>query len=237
MAAPQDKQNANMLSDKLTLVERLNEFMQKNRRYLALGFISIVVVLLGIIVFQTINDKIQSKALSRMDEFERRYQMMKYFINDSEPLEASVQGELDSIIDELNTFKKKNYGFAAARANYLIANIYGDQKKWELAEIAWKETARIASNSYLAPIAVFNAAVAAEESGKTEAAIELYTRATNYGKNFFASPRAQFSIGRLEESRNNRQAALEAYRNLVSNWPFDVYWTNLAQSRIISLSN
>ena len=235
MASPMDKQNTDK-QEKLTIIERLNEFIQKNRRFLAIGFISVIVILIGVIVFQTVSEKLQSKALSRIDEFERRYQVMKYFIADSDQIEASHQEELNTLQDELSAFGSKNFGFAAAKAYYLSAGIYGDQKKWDLAEKAWTEAAKIASKSYLAPIAIFNAAVAAEELGNIDSAIEQYSKAMNYGKLFFASARAQFSIGRLEESRNNKQAALDAYRNLVSNWPNDTHWTNLAQSRIITLS-
>jgi len=52
---------------------------------------------------------------------------------------------------------------------------------------------------------------------------------------FPAAPRAQFSVGRLRESLNEDEKAIEAYRAVISSWPNDQVWTNLARSRIIAL--
>jgi tetratricopeptide (TPR) repeat protein len=139
-------------------------------------------------------------------------------------------------LEELGGFAKKNSGLAAAKAYSLSATIYDSQKKWELAEKAWAGAAAAAKKSYLAPAALYNAAVAAEEQGNDESAIGYYKKALEFGNSFIGAARAQFSVGRLEESKNNRDAALEAYRNLVSKWPSDPIWANLAHSRIIKLS-
>ena len=235
MAAARDKkQNVN---DELAITEKLSDFMQKNRKGFFIGLIAVIVILAGFIIGFAVRDKVQSSALSKIDELERRYQEMKYTNPDEVSEESSVQEEISALLEELTEFGRKHSGFAAARAFYITGDLYGDQKMWAEAEKAWTEAARIAAKSYLAPISVYNAAVAAEEQGNIDSAIDLYTRALNYGGSFFGSARAQFSIGRLEESRNNRAAALEAYRNLVSKWPADPLWANLAQSRIIVLSN
>jgi tetratricopeptide (TPR) repeat protein len=79
--------------------------------------------------------------------------------------------------------------------------------------------------------------VAAEEQGDIETAIAHYKNALEHSKVFPSAVRAQFSIGRLEESMNRKDAALEAYRSVVNNWPNDPLWPNLAQSRILALSD
>jgi tetratricopeptide (TPR) repeat protein len=236
MAAVQDNQNTTL---QLTAAEKLNGFIQKNRRVFFIGLVSAIAILLGIIIIQAAGDKMRSKALSRIEEFESRYQAVKYIPESEGPSgparEAAREAAL--LLEELEAFGRKNSGFAAARAYFISAGLYGDQKKWAEAEKAWTEAARLAPKTYLAPISVFNAAVAAEERGSVDTAIALYARAIDYGSSFFAPARAQFSIGRLEESRNNKAAALEAYRTLVNKWPGDPHWADLAQSKIIVLSN
>jgi tetratricopeptide (TPR) repeat protein len=112
-----------------------------------------------------------------------------------------------------------------------------DQKNWVAAEEKWLKAAEAAPKSYLAPIAVYNAAVAAEEQGNVESAIAFYSRAAGFGDSFPAAARAQFSVGRLEESRNNKDSAVEAYRNLLAKWPNEPVWPNLAQNRLLVLSD
>ena len=146
------------------------------------------------------------------------------------------QIELIVLLEELADFGSRNSGFAAARAHTIRADIFWDQENWSEAEQAWLDAARSSPKSYLAPISFYNAAVAAEEQGNTDSAISHYRSALTFGELFPAAARAQFSIGRLEESRNNREAAISAYRNLLNTWPDDPVWPNLAQSRLIILS-
>jgi len=87
----------------------------------------------------------------------------------------------------------------------------------------------------LAPIAFFNAGAAAEEQGKTEEAIAYYTNSLSSSADFPDAPRAQFAVGRLRESLHETDAAIEAYRAVISGWSYDQVWTSLAHSRIIAL--
>ena len=233
MAAAQEK---NGKTEELTLPEKLNEFIQKNRRLLLICLIAILVILAGLITGITIREKIQSKAFSQVEGFNIRYEALRIFIDKDDEEGLAKQADIDALLDELRVFEGKKSGFAAARAYCISASIYADQKKWAESERAWFMASKEAGKSYLAPVSLYNAAVAAEEQGNIDVAIGLYNQALAFGNVFPSAARAQFSIGRLEESRNNREAALEAYRNLVSKWPGDQVWGNLAQSRIVVLS-
>jgi tetratricopeptide (TPR) repeat protein len=211
--------------------------MQKNRRKIFLGFLAIIVLLAGFIITITVRDKIQSGAIRHIDAFNSRYEQLKPFISGEDEEAASKQADITALLDELNAFGKKSFGFAAARAYCMSADIYWEQKKWAEAETSWLNAAKAAGKGYLAPVAFFGAAAAADEQGNTESAIEFYNKALNYGNVFPGAARAQFSVGRLEESRGNSDAALQAYRSLTSKWPDDPIWTNLAQSRIMVLSD
>ena len=237
MAEKTDAQNREELSLDLTLNERIGELIQKNRTRLLAGLVSIVVIIAGIIIISIARENIQSNAISKVDALNRRYKEIKANSSGGETSDGSKQVELGVLLVEITEFEKKNSGFAAARAYTIHANINMDQKNWETAEEKWLKAAEAAPKSYLAPIAVYNAAVAAEEQNKIESAIEYYSRAAGYADSFPSAARAQFSVGRLEESRSNKDSAIEAYRNLVAKWPNEPIWQNLAQSRLLVLSD
>jgi len=227
------KSNTKTKNEELDISTQIGEFIQKNRKIFLIALIAAIAILAGLIVINAVRDKILTNALSKVDGFSRRYDELKSIIGSDDPENLLKQAEVFILLDELSAFEGKNSGFAAARAYSLSGSIFADQKNWAQAEDAWVKGAEAAAKSYLAPVSLFNAAVAAEEQGDTDSAIGLYARALGYGNSFPSAARAQFSIGRLEEARNNIDAALEAYRSLLSKWPDDQIWPNLAQSRIL----
>jgi tetratricopeptide (TPR) repeat protein len=224
-------------ADELTITERLNQLIQKNRRTLFIGLITIIVILAGFISGSVIRDKLRADALSRIEAYERRYEEIRYSaFGETEEAVVQVSGII-ALLEDLNEFQRKNSGFAKARSLFLSADIYWDQQRWAEAEKTWIEAANAAKKSYLAPVSLFNAAVAAEEQGNIQPAIDHYNSALVYGDSFPGAAKAQFSIGRLEESRGNDAGAIDAYRNLLGKWPGDPFWASLAQNRIIVLQN
>ena len=224
------------LEAELTFGEKLNDFMQKYRKIFVIGFCAIVIILTAFIIGSYVRDKMRENALTRLDELMQHHEELKGFIGSDMPDALGRQIELVVLLEELADFAGRNSGFAAARAHTIRADIFWDQENWREAEQAWLEAARSSPQSYLAPISFYNAAVAAEEHGNTEAAISHYRSALTFGDVFPVAARAQFSIGRLEETRNNRDAAIAAYRNLLNTWPDDPVWPALAQSRILMLT-
>jgi tetratricopeptide (TPR) repeat protein len=212
--------------------DALADFIQNNRKGLLITCGVIIVAVLGFIAGFTIRDILRGKALSRVEDFTQRYETLVMDIN-----EASKEADVQALLDELNAFAVKHSGYAGARAYYLAASIYVEKKDWEQAETAWTKSARAAAKSYLAPVSLFNAAVAAEEQGNPDQAISHYSESVSQDANFPGAARAQFAIGRLYEAQGNTQAALEAYRIIPEKWESETIWINLAQSRIIGLGN
>jgi tetratricopeptide (TPR) repeat protein len=224
-------------TDDLSFSEKLNEFLQRNRKGLLISLAAVIVVVIGFVAGFAIHGNLQEKNLSTVEDFNRRYEALRVYINSENEEDASKKEDVKVLQDDLAAFEAKASGFAAARAYALSAGIYGDQKNWAEAEKAWTSSAAAAAKTYFEPTALFNAGVAAEEQGNDDGAVELFNKALNYSGDFPAAPRAQFSIGRIEEDKGDRNAAIEAYRAIVSKWPGDEVWTNLAQSRIIVLQN
>jgi len=219
--------------EEVTIQEKLYEFIQKNRKLLLIALIALVAILVGLIVAVTVRERAQAAAFSQLDALNRRYNELRVFINTGDIMQ---QAEIAILLAELSDFQSRTSGFPLARAYAISASIHGEMEVWSLAERAWSNAARAARRSYFAPISLFNAAVAAEEQGNFDTAISYYIQAIEFGDLFHFAPRAQFAIGRLEEERNNIEAALAAYRTLLARWPFDPVWANMAQNRIIMLA-
>jgi len=227
MQKPNEKQGAENAPN---LSESINEFIQKNRKPIFIIAASLFVLLIAVIAVFSLMDVFNNKAVAAVEELGGRYETMLPSIN-----EEYSQDDVTSFIEELTAFAKKNSGYPGGRAWLLIGGIHTARKEWPEAEAAYTEAAKSAGKTYLAPLAWFNAAAAAEEQGNTSQAIDYYGISLTTQAVFTAAPRAQFSIGRLYETLNDDEKAIEAYRAVISNWSYDQVWTNLARSRIITL--
>jgi len=212
--------------------EDINSFIQKHRRsiFATAGVLAlaIVVVIVVISAMSTLN----KKAVAVAEELNERYESLRSSIT-----EDGKAGDVAALIADIEAFAGKKSGYAAGRAWAISARIHGEKKEWVEAENAWVRSAQAAAKTYLAPLSWFNAGVAAEEQGKTEEAIEHYTKAVSADAGFSSAPRAQFSIGRLLETSEDNAGAIAAYREVISRWPNDTAWHNLALSRIIALES
>ena len=210
--------------------DKINDFVQRNRKgiFLILGII--VFLIAGSVVFLSLKDYLQKKAIAEVEELDLRFTELR----SGGTVENANADDIKTLLADINAFAKNKSGYAGGKAWSIIAMIYSDRKEWPEAEDAWLSAAKAGNKTYLAPAAYFNAAVAAEEQGKLEQAIELLNRCVSH-PSFPSAPRAQFSIGRLNEQLNNFPAAIEAYRAVMINWPHITVWANLAHSRIAAL--
>jgi tetratricopeptide (TPR) repeat protein len=220
----------------------INEFIQKHRKPLLVSAGVILLVLVLCIVALSVMDMLSARAISAVEKFTDRYEEMRPTIT-----EEYSANDVTELLAELEIFAKRNSGnaisnalgksagYAGGKAWSIIGSIHGDKKDWAAAEAAWVSAAQAAKKTYLSPLAFFNAGAAAEEQGRTQEAIEYYTNSLASSADFPGAPRAQFAIGRLRESLHEKEAALEAYRAVISGWSYDQVWVNLAHSRIIAL--
>ncbi|MDR0302807.1 MAG: tetratricopeptide repeat protein [Treponema sp.] len=210
-----------------TVTDKINEFIKRNRTgiYIFLG--AIVFLFTGLIVYLSLNSYFQRKATAEVEELNSKYIELRLLLSDDH-----YNDDVDALIKDLTTFAKGKTSYAGARAWTIIAQIHSEKKEWPHAEEAWRNAAKAGVKTYLAPVAFFNAAVAAENQGNPEDAIELLEKCVSYKLDFPSAPRAQFSIGRLNEQLGNYSAAAEAYRAVLVNWPNIEIWVNLAQSRL-----
>ena len=210
----------------------IDNFFQKNRKPILVTLCALVLAVVVCIVVLYVREVLQNKAINAVEELAGRYEDMRFSLDDEESA-----GDVAALLAELEDFAQKNSGYAGGRAWFIAANIYSEKKEWELAETAWANAAQKTPKSYMAPLAWFNAGVSAEEQGKTAEAIAFYENSISAPAGFPYAPRAQFSIGRLWEALGEEAAAIDAYRAVITGWPQDTVWPNIAHTRVISLES
>jgi len=208
--------------------DKIVQFIQKYRTVLFIFVALLAAGVLGSVVFFSVRDQMQKKAIAVLEEYEKRIAELGD-ISDAAPL------EVEALLGELNAFAPSTFGYAAAKGYALSADIYAARGEWTQAEEAWLHSAEKGAKTYLAPISLFNAAAAAEEQNKLEEALDYYSRSLAFPGIFAAANRARFNIGRIHEARQDKEAAKEAYRALIEESSDDSGWAKLAQSRLISL--
>jgi len=212
--------------------DSFSEFIKRNRQgiYITMGVI--IILLVGVIVYFSFTGYLQKKAVAEVEELNSKYSELYLLLKDD-----SYNDDVNALLEKLDAFVKGKSGYAGARGWTIIALIYSGREDWPKAEEAWRNAAGTGVKTYLAPVAYFNAAACAENQGKIDEAIELLEKCVTYKFDFPAAPRAQFSIGRLNEQRGNIPEAIAAYRAILVNeqWSQIETWVNLAQSRIIAI--
>ena len=210
--------------------EKINDFFQKRRTPVIISLVVVAAGFAGFLGFYLISNMLQKSASSKIEELNTRYEAIQAGITAD-----SSDDELITLIGDLETFGKKSGSYAGGKAYSLLANIYQKKHQFPEMEAAWINSANKARRTFLAPIAWFNAASAAEEQGDFDRAIEHYTKSLSTPVKFPAGVQSQFSIGRLREELGDTDGAIEAYRALISGWSQDAVWANLARSRIVAL--
>ncbi len=146
---------------------------------------------------------------------------------DRQTMQIDLLDRIDSLLAQYPRL------YSAQRALQLRGRIYYETAAWDQARAAFVELADRFPKSYLAPIALVNAATAMEEAGRYDVAIELLLRIT---EDFETPemPAVLFSLGRLNETVGKPDAAVRFYERLLDEYPSSG-WTSPAQSRIILL--
>jgi tetratricopeptide (TPR) repeat protein len=216
--------------EKVSLKDQINDFIQRNRKVIFTITVIVVILFFGTVLFLVVKDNIDKAAIAEIEVLNRRYQELRFNVN-----EEFFADEISSLLADLEVIGRKRSGYAGGKAWITIAAVHAARHEWEQAEEAYLNAARKGARTYLGPVALFNAAAAAEEQGKYELAIELLEQCLAHRFEFPAAPRAQFSIGRLNEQIGNFTAAAESYRAVLVNWPNLPVWQQMARSRITAI--
>ena len=179
--------------EKKSLSENLGDFILRNLRVI---FVFCGVLLLGAVcavVVISVNEKTIEKGLGKIDLISYELTNKSYDLSETE-----IAARQDKAVSSLSELVGKS-GIVGVRANMLSAEIYYQKKDFENARSAWLAAAQKGKNTYIAPIALFNAASCSEELGNLDDAAAGYKSASEV-KDFYEAAHALFSLGRVQEA-------------------------------------
>ena len=218
--------------EKKSSSERFVDFISKNRRIIIGLGIAIVLIIVAIGIYTAVSGNIASASSRAMELADQKALQWSQETDEEKraEIESSLIAELDSIA------QKWPRTLAAQRALLRKAALLSQKKEYAEAEKTALEAYRRNKKSYVAPIALELAAVAAEEAGNTDAALEHYTLITkDYKKDNPAAAHAFFNLGRIKEAKGDYKGAIEAYNQLIASFG-DSEWAMLDKNRVIYLN-
>ncbi len=224
---------SNEKSEQIQFKQKLSLAIQKNGSILLGILVLIVITIVGLIIFNSIQMKNLEKSVQKIEIIQEDYQNLSSITDETEKkdAESKIIKDLDSIISN----GKKDYSLQ--RALFIRGNLYFQNKEWDSAISDFDSLAEFFPKSYLAPISLINAGTAYEESDRIDEAISRYQRVIeNYSDISPEISNIYFSIGRLYELKTDTDAAIDTYNTLLDKFP-NSNWTNLARSRIIYLES
>lgn len=213
------------------LIDRISGFLSRHRRTILIGLIVVAVAIVALVVVLTVESNRSEAALTAAEALQRQFDDWS-----GQPADQQPDG-YDAILRAADDIiRKYPETYAAMRARLIDARALSELERYSEAVDRYVEVADRRPLTYLAPVALMDAAVAAENADDSERALELYNRlADTYKDSGIEIPRAILSIGRIHEQRDEIADAAAAYQRLIDDYPASS-WTNLARNRIITLT-
>lgn len=90
--------------------DKINDFVQKNRKGILVLLGLVVVLVVGLITFLTLQDVFYKKAIIEINELDDRYNELRFYIGNEEHA-----GEVETLFDDLNKFAENTKVFPEAK--------------------------------------------------------------------------------------------------------------------------
>ncbi|HDQ13745.1 MAG TPA: tetratricopeptide repeat protein [Sediminispirochaeta sp.] len=221
----------NQQGEKRSFKQNLSIFLSNNRTALIVIVALIVLSLAGTAVYTVVHQDRLEKSSLLAEELQGLLEDWRDSEEDAEKSELSQEIEKKAK-EAIDSYPKM---FAAQRAYLVLGQLAFEKEAWDEALENYGKLADNFGQSYLAPIALMNAAVSSERMNDHQRAISLYQRVVdNYSDTFPDASYALLSIGRLYEKMDNSGAAIDAYNEIIDTFS-ESNWTNIAHNRIIYL--
>ena len=218
--------------EKPSIHSRLNNFLRKYRGTVVAVFAASILAVVVAAVWTIVGERIDSRSAQALEKVEASLQ--EWYGMDQGPEATEKANEILAALDSIRSKYGKRY--AAQKAVVLAGRTQARNGNWAEAEKLFRQAADMKKNSLLAGVALQEAAVAAEEHGDAQAAIELWTRVLGTEALAVGIPHAHFALGSLYEEAKQFDKAKAEYDKLTSEFP-DNDWTKLARNRIILLKS
>ncbi|NNM55332.1 MAG: tetratricopeptide repeat protein [Spirochaetales bacterium] len=210
----------------------ISNFLQKNRSVILTAIVVVVVVLAALAGWSIYAQGVKKDFGAKIEKLDSDYSQWK------SEADTTKKAQLEkNLLSELKALEAKApNSYALLKAYFIQGEYQTDQKQWDTAAVSFEKVFTLDKTSYLAPVALVNAAVCYENANEQAMALQEYTTfISQYNKNALLAPQVYFSQGALLEAMGKTADAIKSYQQNVENFP-DSDWTKLSRDRLFVIS-
>ncbi|MDD2231868.1 MAG: tetratricopeptide repeat protein, partial [Sphaerochaetaceae bacterium] len=208
------------------ILAKISDFFIKNRKLLLIVGIAIIVGLIVLSVCLIVADSNENKLQVSVDALQTR---------EEELFQKTDYSDEDyaSLISDLQTAESKGgKAYSGVKASYILGLSYLAAEDNDNAYDSFMRVYEKNPKSYLAPLALFNAAVVKDNVGDQDAALALYDKITaEYGFDAGVAPKALFNSARIHLAKGDTELAKSTFQQIV-----DEYSGSSSSSEYVALS-
>ncbi|MGP1419648.1 MAG: tetratricopeptide repeat protein [Sphaerochaetaceae bacterium] len=199
------------------MLNGISGFFVNNKKVVIIILCVALLALAVLAILLVVNDRKQDELQFRIDglqtKCEELFQKAEYTPEEYSELLAELQ--------EVEQAGKNSY--AGVKAAYVMGLCYLNAQDYANACDSFMKASeknnKNSGSSYLAPLAVFNAAVCKENLGDTQAAMALYERVpADFGYDTGIAPKALFNSARLHLANGDVDLARSAFQQIVDQY-------------------
>ncbi len=222
--------NTNTDSRSTDLTETVARLIERSWKGVVIVIAAVAVIVLFFVIWEPIQSGVEERGAEQAEIAQAMFDAWQAETDAAErdTLAAQLTAQVSAILDEYDG------RYAAERALYIRGQFHFEQEDWQLAENDWMAVVEAAGGSYLAGLALYNAAIAAEEAGDPATAIARLQDVVEAYTHTPLPARALFGEGRIRELAGDVEAARAAYQQLEEVYPGSD-WATQARNRILSL--
>ncbi|MCR5731760.1 MAG: tetratricopeptide repeat protein [Sphaerochaetaceae bacterium] len=229
-----DKKEVIELTGAEKVAEKTEKFFYNNWKKITIvcAVIAIALVILAVVTVMDNNKK--EKQFTEVFNLEQGYNSILSLDNTSDEFNkalADLNAKADALIADAD-------GYPEIKAKYIKALAAMVAQDWNTAASSMEDVAVAAKDTYLVPAALVNAAVAYENAGSQDKALELYNKVWNdFGKDCPEGPKALFNVARIYEAKGDTELAKATYSQLVDTYLSTTgsEYARIANARLITL--
>ncbi len=213
------------------LTVRVAVALQEKKRAIFIALIALVVVVTGALITVKLSQGKSSQYILQWEAIETSLIDFESMDIEDEAWDATYAELLQNTEDLLAS--TKGNGFADMNTRMVQGRLYTMQDDWNSAAESFLSIETYHPKSYLAPVALFNAAASYETAGELDKAAEVYQLIidTQDANPMADIVRAYFYLGRVAYQQGDTEKAADVWNMMIT-----MYQSNLAAAEWIKLA-
>jgi tetratricopeptide (TPR) repeat protein len=187
----------------------LKEFVKAHRKTVLIGFVTFIIAVVLFLAGAVFYD---IKSTAELREYET---LMNAY--ESGPRDAAAF--TDTVSKLVKITDKSWFGYVHKNGYYIAAGMYFEHKMYDDAKIYYLKFADKSSSPVLVPLALFQAAICAENGEKYDEALSIYKKIEKSYKDTGFNDRMMYDMGRMYQKKGDRITAKEYFNKVISQYP------------------